>query len=195
MSWQVKQRVNFYLEEFHPPQTPGELKKIVWGVGAHLCLAIPILVGLYFYEGIQDRYLKEMESKNSQLEQRVGNLEGKRPPIEVSSELIQQRDTARQDLEGSRRILQYLTQQNLEKSYSFTQLVRGLGEKTIHGVWLSGFVISDKGGELTLKGYADDPAKVSITRMFVRVVPPSTTGMNILMPAPIARRAPARGSP
>ena len=33
MSWEIKQRVNFYLDEFQPPKIPDDLKMILIGAG------------------------------------------------------------------------------------------------------------------------------------------------------------------
>ena len=44
MSWEIKQRVNFYLDEFQPPKIPGDLKMILIGAGLHVGIAVVVLL-------------------------------------------------------------------------------------------------------------------------------------------------------
>lgn len=161
MSWQVKQRVDFYLEEFHPPQMPNDLKQIMYGVSTHLVIGFIALVGLLVYEDFQSSYLQKMQDRDALASERVNKIESTQPIAKVSNTLTSKRDEARRELDGRRRIFQYLTQQNIEKSLSFTDIVGGFQQHSISGLWLSGFSITNKGQHLILRGYANDPAKVS----------------------------------
>ena len=46
MTWEIKQRVNFYLEEFQPPKIPNDLRQLIISVIGHAVIAMVVLVGL-----------------------------------------------------------------------------------------------------------------------------------------------------
>ena len=161
MNWQVKQRVNFYIEEFRPPRIPTDLNHLMIGAAVHGVLFVLVLIGLvinWYYQG--NRLMKITQSQ-VMVEQQVANIERERPPLHLDDQLVAERDRARRNLESSQRILRFLTQQELRSSYSFTSMVEQLGEQNINGVWLSRFAFFDEGKQINIEGYTDDPAKVS----------------------------------
>lgn len=161
MTWEIKQRVNFYLEEFQPPKIPNDLRQLIISVIGHAVIAMVVLVGLsinWYWQGLR---MEKVAAQQVVVESQVNNIERERPPLKINQELTKQRDDMRADLDSSQRILRYLTQQELSSSDSFTTLVTGLGEQDIAGVWLSRFSFFRDGKHINLEGYTDDPAKVS----------------------------------
>jgi hypothetical protein len=161
MTWEIKQRVNFYLEEFQPPKIPNDLRQLIITVIAHTLIAIVVLVGLsinWYWQGLR---MGSVAAQQVEVESQVNNIERERPPLKINQELTKQRDDMRADLDSSQRILRYLTQQELSSSDSFTTLVTGLGEQDIAGVWLKRFAFYREGKHISLEGSTDDPAKVS----------------------------------
>jgi hypothetical protein len=161
MTWEIKQRVNFYLEEFQPPKIPNDLRQLIISVIGHAVIAMVVLVGLsinWYWQGLR---MEKVAAQQVVVESQVNNIERERPPLKINQELTKQRDDMRADLDSSQRILRYLTQQELSSSDSFTTLVTGLGEQDVAGVWLSRFSFFRDGKHINLEGYTDDPAKVS----------------------------------
>ena len=127
MSWEIKQRVNFYLDEFQPPKIPDDLKMILIGAGLHVGIAVVVLLGLVINWYWQGHRLEGMQERQAIVEQQVANIESERPPLKLDDALVAQRAKLREDLESSQRILRYLTQQELDSSTSFTTMVKELG--------------------------------------------------------------------
>ena len=133
MSWEIKQRVNFYLDEFQPPKIPGDLKMILIGAGLHVGIAVVVLLGLVINWYWQGHRLEGMQERQAIVEQQVANIESERPPLKLDDALVAQRAKLREDLESSQRILRYLTQQELDSSTSFTTMVKELGDQDVQG--------------------------------------------------------------
>lgn len=161
MSWEIKQRVNFYLDEFQPPKIPDDLKMILIGAGLHVGIAVVVLLGLVINWYWQGHRLEGMQERQAIVEQQVANIESERPPLKLDDALVAQRAKLREDLESSQRILRYLTQQELDSSTSFTTMVKELGDQDVRGVWLKSFAFYDEGRHINISGFTDDPAKIS----------------------------------
>ncbi|MDF1761909.1 MAG: hypothetical protein P1U57_00735 [Oleibacter sp.] len=161
MNWQAKQQINFYLDEFKPPQFPEDLRFILTGYAASLIFFFLLSIGLTVNMKSQESRFEKVKSRYAQIEQEVANLEKERPPVEINAALSEQRDEYRSDLESARQILRYLSYTELQQSRSFTNLVEELGQQNISGVWLDTFKFDDAGENLTLEGFTDDPSKVS----------------------------------
>lgn len=161
MTWDIKQTVNFYLEEFQPPKIPRDLNRIIIGAGVHVALMAVLTVGLVLNWYWQSHRLQQVTAHHVAVEQQVNNLESERPPLKLNQALVDERADLRSNLESSQRILRYLTQQELSTSYSFTEMVAQLSEQDIRGVWLNRFSFFSEGRDIRLEGFTDDPAKVS----------------------------------
>tara|TARA_R110001583_G_scaffold130242_1_gene282008 strand:+ start:936 stop:1586 length:651 start_codon:yes stop_codon:yes gene_type:complete len=161
MSWQIKQNLNFYIEEFQPPKIPRELRLMITSAAVHVMAMVVIAIGLMSFWFWQGSELKNAQEQQRFLEKKIVEIQALRPPLVVDARLAEQRDLARRQLEGGQKVLRYLTQQQLEEGQSFTQLVSQLGDQNVKGVWLNQFSISDQGRHIGLQGYVDDPAKIS----------------------------------
>ncbi|MEK9712941.1 MAG: PilN domain-containing protein [Thalassolituus sp.] len=170
MSWDIKQQINFYLEEFQPPKIPQDLRLILIGAGLHAVLIVLVIAGLAINFVWQGHRLKNVTQQHVIVEQQVANIERERPPLQRDQSLVDERSRLREELESSQRILRYLTQQELESSHSFTTMVQQLGEQNVSGVWLKRFSFDDEGNDISLEGYTDDPAKISryVTSLLAR---------------------------
>ena len=161
MSWQIKQRVNFFTDEFKPPQLPDEIARLILILAAVTSLMLVVLVSAWSYSGWQERALEAARQQQAFLRQQLETLKAERPPLAVDTGLEQQKQQQEQRLIAHQKILRYLTQGQLQQSYSFTPMVEQLGEQNIKGVWLQSFAIDDQGQRIGLNGYVDDPAKLS----------------------------------
>lgn len=161
MSWQIKQRVNFYTDEFKPPQLPDEIARLLLISAALMSLMLVVFVCAWSYSGWQGRALDNARQQQAFLQQQLETIKAERPPLIADSGLEQQKQLQEQRLVANQKILRYLTQGQLEQSHSFTPMVEQLGEQDIKGVWLQSFVIDEQGQRIGLNGYVDDPAKLS----------------------------------
>lgn len=161
MTWDVKQSVNFYLEEFHPPRIPTDLRLIMMGVGLHISVATLVIFCLLINWLYQGQRLKSMTEEQTRLVQQVAEIEAGLSPLTLDDTLVDERTKLRNDLESSQLILRYLTQQELDSRRSFTTMTSQLGEQNINGMWLSSFTFYEGGRHVDITGYTDDPAKVS----------------------------------
>lgn len=161
MSWEIKQHVDFYLDDFKPPRLPEDLRFIVVGLGIHGIFAVLLIAGLIINGYLQSEFLQQVTTEQNLVENEVANLENERPSLQQDEALVAERDKAGNNLESSRRILQYLTQQDVGESHSFRSLVGGLSEQKVSGVWLSGFRFAEEGQHIRITGHAYDPVNVS----------------------------------
>lgn len=161
MTWVIKQRINFYLDEFRPPKIPDDLRRLLIGIAVHAVVAVLLLLGVIVNWYWQELRLSEVVDLQAAVELDVKNIEQERPPLKLDQALVTQRNEMRQELESSQRILRYLTQRELSSSHSFTTLVAGLGEQKLPGVWLKRFSFFRDGEEMSIEGYTYDPAQVS----------------------------------
>ena len=96
MSWEIKQRANFYLEEFQPPKIPGDLRAILIGAGLHVGIAVITLFGLVINWHWQGHRLEGMIERQAIVEQQVANIESERPPLKLNDALVAQRSPGHQ---------------------------------------------------------------------------------------------------
>ncbi|MCD8523451.1 MAG: hypothetical protein LRY66_04310 [Saccharospirillaceae bacterium] len=161
MTWQIQQRINFYLEEFRPPVLPQPIRRLLWQL--LLSVLLMLCVGLMVLAYRQ--WLWNTEQQAEQLTQRLTlQLEhemARRPPLVVDSGLQQQVEAARRQLSNSQKILLYLSREHLQQSQSLTPLIAQLGEQPVTGIWLQGFSLRDAGQHVRLLGFVDDPARLS----------------------------------
>jgi hypothetical protein len=161
MSWQIQQRVNFYIEEFRPPALPQNIRRLLLQLAASaalmLLLTLLLLAYLQWQQHEQLQESRQIEQLSAQLETEIA----RHPPLVADSGLQLQVEQARLQLAASQKILFYLGREQLQQSQSVTPLVAQLGEQQVSGVWLQGFRVSDAGQQVRLQGFVDEPEKLS----------------------------------
>ena len=161
MSWSVKQRINFYTEDFKPPQLPEDIQLLLFSVAGNLVLALVLVLAALGYARWEASQLQQEQQQEQSLLQQIEQVMAARPPLALDPSLQQRKDVVSQQLAASRKVLSYLSQGNLQQSYSFTHKVEQLAQQDVAGVWLQRFVINEQGQQVRLQGYVDDPAKLS----------------------------------
>lgn len=161
MNWQVKQQINFYTDDFKPPQLPKDIAYVLLGVGINVVVMLLLTLISWGYEHWEERQLKVIQRQEIFLQQQIEQVMSERPTLEVDSSLEQRKAQSQKNLEGSRKILSYLTQGHLKQSHSYSNKVAQLGDQSVEGVWLQRFVIADQGQQVILQGFLDDPSKLS----------------------------------
>lgn len=161
MSWQVKQQINFYTDEFRPPHLPEDIARLLLQLGANLGVVLLLLLIIFLFSLWQKSHFEDASQRQSFLQNKLEEVKAARPPLVVDEGLKASKKKAQDDLVSSQKILRYLTQGQLEESKSFTTLVEQLGEQDVKGVWLQSFSIDQQGTHIALQGYVDDPVKLS----------------------------------
>ncbi len=161
MSWTIKQRVDFYLPEFRPPVLPRRIRLLLVGLVAH-CVVLLLVTGVF--SGViryEQQQTQQLQAQQSPLQRAIAEQQALRPPLVEDPHLLQQRQQARTQLQTAQSVLMYLSRQQLQESRSFTPLVMQLAEQDVAGIWLAEFGITQQGRAIALKGYVDQPAKLS----------------------------------
>ena len=161
MSWQVKQQINFYTDEFRPPQLPDDIARLLLQLAGSAAVALVLALIVFGFSVWQGKSLDSAREQQTFLQQQLEQEKASRPPLSIDSGLQQQKEVAEAKLRSGEKILRYLTQGQLEESYSFTSMVEQLGDQDVKGVWLQSFAIEEQGARVSLAGYVDDPAKLS----------------------------------
>ena len=161
MTRSTKQRLNFYTQEFRPAVLPAEIARLQWQLGLTLLVLMVTALGL---AGFQERlrgqlvhWQQEQQLAQTELEEE----QRRRPPRAESPQLRQQLEEAGQQLERSRQVLNYLAQEPLLASQSFTARVQELGQVPVSGVWLQRFTFSNGGQQIRLEGQLTHPPLLS----------------------------------
>ncbi len=161
MTWQIQQRVNFYLEEFRPPALPQDIRQLLLQLGLSIVLMLVAALALLGYS----RWLQHEQQQISQfiqnLTRQLEDETARYLPLVIDNGLQQQLEQVRRQLSDSQKILLYLGREQLQQSQSFTLLIAQLGEQQVRGVWLQGFSVRGGGQQLQLRGFVDEPEKLS----------------------------------
>lgn len=161
MSWPVKQNINFYTDEFRPPQLPQEIRNLLRYTLTAAVAGLVVFAVLLAAEFWLSQQLHTMQDEVTRLNLSIEDEQRRMPPLTLDPELESQRTQAKAALQNSQRVLTYLSQQNIEERISFTPLLSDLTDVTIKGVWLSGVSVFDRGEHLQLRGLAATPSQLS----------------------------------
>ena len=161
MTWQIRQRVNFYLEEFRPPALPRDIRQLLLQLGLTAVLLLVAALVLLGYSRWLQHEQQQINQFTQNLTRQLEDEMARHPPLVADSGLQQQLEQARLQLAASQKILFYLGREQLQQSQSFTPLIAQLGEQQVRGVWLQGFRVSDAGQQVRLEGFVDEPEKLS----------------------------------
>ncbi|GGY38129.1 hypothetical protein GCM10011297_09090 [Bacterioplanes sanyensis] len=161
MSPDVKQRINFYTAEFHPPRLPAPVARLLLGLAA-VSIVLLMIGSVLSWQAQQqqqqrDHWQQQREQASTQLQQLRDSL----PPLQQDADLLAQQQRLQSQRRGAQAVLSYLTQGKLEQSQSFSRLLQGLTQLSGQGVWLAGVRIERGGEALTLKGYLQRPEQLS----------------------------------
>jgi len=161
MTWQIRQRVNFYLEEFRPPALPRDIRQLLLQLGLTAVLLLVVALVLLGYSRWLQHEQQQINQFTQNLTRQLEDEMARHPPLVVDNGLQQQLEQARRQLADSQKILLYLGREQLQQSQSFTPLIAQLGEQQVRGVWLQGFSVRGGGQQVQLRGFVDEPEKLS----------------------------------
>jgi len=154
MSWQVKQKINFYSDEFRPPELPADVHRLLSMSGYALLMSLGLAVVLLASEWWLARELQQSQEQVAQLNLKIEDEQRNAPPLNLDPQLEAQQALARANLLNTQRVLNYLSRQNIEERLTFTPLLQDLGNVAVEGVWLSAVDLSDQGRHVQLRGHA-----------------------------------------
>ncbi|MCA6064250.1 hypothetical protein [Thalassolituus marinus] len=161
MSWQLKQRVNFFTDDFRPPKMPEDIRFLLTGLvltfAALSACALLLLVGRVWQESV----LTSEQQERLRLQQLIAEEMQRLPPLVVDPQLEQQLKAAQDHLQNSQRVLAYLSREGQSQRTSFTALVTQLGQAESEGVWLSAFSLLDGGHNIELRGFVKEARQLS----------------------------------
>lgn len=161
MSWQLKQRVNFFTDDFRPPKMPEDIRFLLTGLvltfAALSACALLLLVGRVWQESV----LTSEQQERLRLQQLIAEEMQRLPPLVVDPQLEQQLKAAQDHLQNSQRVLTYLSREGQSQRTSFTALVTQLGLAESEGVWLSAFSLLDGGHNIELRGFVKEARQLS----------------------------------
>lgn len=161
MSWQLKQRVNFFTDDFRPPKMPEDIRFLLTGLvltfAALSACALLLLVGRVWQESV----LTSEQQERLRLQQLIAEEMQRLPPLVVDPQLEQQLKAAQDHLQNSQRVLTYLSREGQSQRTSFTALVTQLGQAESEGVWLSAFSLLDGGHNIELRGFVKEARQLS----------------------------------
>ena len=161
MSWQGKQSINFYTDEFRPPELPAEIRLLfrygAAGLGSALLLTLLLVLSDVWFARQLTQTRQAVADMNARLEQEQRRM----PPLTLDPALESQRVQAEANLHNSQRVLNYLSQQNIEERISFTPLLRDLEKVSVDGVWLTGVSVFHGGQHLQLRGHTSQASRLS----------------------------------
>lgn len=161
MTWQIQQRINFYLAEFRPPVLPPPVRRLLVLLGLSLLLLCLAALALLGYRQWLLTEQQQTALVTQRLTQQLEEERARRPLRVADAALQQQLQEARQQLANSQKIWLYLGREQLQQSQSFTPLIAQLGEQQVSGIWLQGFTVHAAGQQIRLQGFVDEPSKLS----------------------------------
>ncbi len=161
MSWQLKQRVNFFTDDFRPPKMPEDIRFLLTGLVltfvAFAAFALLLLVGRVWQESVHTAEQQE----RLRLQQMIADEMQRLPPMVIDPQLEQQLKSAQDHLQNSQKVLTYLSREGQSQRSSFTALVTQLGQVESEGVWLSAFSLLDGGRNIELRGFVKEARQLS----------------------------------
>lgn len=161
MSWQIRQTINFYSDEFRPPRLAEDVSLLLRNMALTTVLMLILAALAFVLEWWMQHRLQAAKASADTLMVAVEQEQQRHPPLSADPQLQQELDTARQQLINSQRVLTYLSSEGQEQPPSFTALVSELGDVKTDGIWLSGFSVDSTGRHIELRGYAQKAAQVS----------------------------------
>ncbi|WP_430461573.1 PilN domain-containing protein [Thalassolituus sp. LLYu03] len=161
MSWNVRQRINFYTQEFRPPTLAAEVVLLQRQLLLVLMLGLGATVALFAARAWLDGRVSTEQALTHKLAALIAEEQSRRPPVVVDAQLQNQLEDARRRLENSQRVLTYLSREGGEQKMSFSPLVSQLGQVGVAGVWLTGFTLSERGQQVALRGNAQKASQIS----------------------------------
>ncbi|ASP37186.1 hypothetical protein CHH28_00130 [Bacterioplanes sanyensis] len=161
MRTDVKQHINFYVEEFHPPTLAKPVAYLLASLAINGALLLVMGVVLWWLATQQVQETEQWQLQREQVSEELQQLQDSLPPLQQDPDLVAQQQRLQQQRIGAQAALSYLTRGQLEESQSFTRMLRGLGQVANQGVWLQGVRIDDGGESLALRGYLQRPQQLS----------------------------------
>ena len=167
MSWMVRQRVDFYVEEFRPIRLPAPARALLRDSGLALGLMALLSIAAVVNGRWHQQHIIELESGLTTLQRQLLEEERRVTVPSVDNRLQRQVDEAERSVLFATQRLNYL--QNNQQGFTrqnnnqrpFLALMQQLGETPLDSVWLSSTRLSDRGANIALGGLLQRPDAVS----------------------------------
>jgi hypothetical protein len=149
----MKQQINLYQAEFRQPEILFSADQIFMGAGGLVLLAVVVSTLLGFanmYTGHRLAALKiEVDTLKQENTQLTNQLQGRA----VDQALAGSAANASRQLQSRQDILQLVQRSEQRKdTVQFSELLAGLGNQHVRGMWLTRIEISSNGHEMHLEG-------------------------------------------
>ena len=171
MTWKVRQRVNFFTEEFRPTRLPVPVRKLLIESGLIVLFLGVVAVGGVVADVYQKHRVGDAEQRLAQLDIAINKEQQRLVVPAVDSRLQQQVNAAEKSVFHATQQLNYLqssrgmdhrsSQQGGSNRGDFLSLMSQLGEVRLSSVWLSETRLSQRGDHVVLAGLLQTPDAVS----------------------------------
>lgn len=161
MSWQPRQYVNLFADEFRPARWPVpvcQLFRQVLGLAAGLLVLALVLAAIDVWVIVQ---LKHAEKRQQQAMEALLSQEQRLLPVALDTGLQDSVARLQQELQRERLRLDYLRNPPLRYADSFSPLMNDLSQHANTSLWLTDVLLLDGGDALVLAGRVPEPAVVS----------------------------------
>ena len=157
----VKQHLNFYTQEFKPPELPGSVKLLVKVFASIFLISFVLSLVMMGYSAHIQQSLESFQIERDRLNGELTGLSKRMPNRQVDSSLKERVDREKQLMAKRNKVIDYLENENLLAEKSFTAAVDQLSKQTINGIWLQRFRIMNGGSDVELYGVTKKPNLIS----------------------------------
>ncbi len=156
----MRQQINLYQDVLIDKPEPFQSRQVsLLLVIAGLCL---IMIGVYsFWQAeAMKRQVAELLPRQQEASARVLELEKQYPLLQQSAQLEEKIHRIEQELQGQKKALTYILEQNRDANGATLASLEGLARYPQQGVWLSRVRLFEGGREVQLSGSALRPEQV-----------------------------------
>lgn len=171
MTWKVRQRVNFFTEEFRPARLPLPVRKLLIESGLVALFVVVVAIGGVVADMYQQYRINDVEQRLAQLDIAINKEQQRLVVPPVDSRLQQQVNAAEKSVFHATQQLNYLQSSHgigqLHQASAghsrgdFLSLMSQLGEVRLGSVWLSQTRLTQRGDHVVLAGLLQTPDAVS----------------------------------
>lgn len=155
MTWDVKQTVDFFTDEYKPEILPKSVQYLLLSFVVCLVVSVVAYASVYVWHkrGMErDQYY---QAEVNQLDNEYAQLQQLAEQLKPSSVLLKKEQSLKDRVAKNEQVFDYLKNQSFDGRESMTNPVDQLGQAVMNGVWLSGFEIYPKG--VRLMGFVNTP--------------------------------------
>lgn len=149
---QLKQRVNFFHEEFKTPVIPLPAKQMLQITA--IVLVGFVIIGAYQLWSLQALKAKiaKQENLRNQVQKQYEDLQASYVEPKEDPNLLKQLSNITKDAEQKRRLKRFLENQADKSLFSFSSVLDGLAESDVSNIWLTKVIVTTSGNHYELHG-------------------------------------------